>query len=139
MTITYFNGAMGTVSFNSLTTCAEFSVKIDRAVASHARSGEWSDYQVPGKVSVTGTLKRIMIEDGYLDMVYGTLGVPPATFNVTGTLTSTDAVPGTVVIALTHCFLTSAEFKFTDANEIVSDNVTFTVTDPDADVTISTT
>lgn len=139
MTITYFNGAMGTISFNSLTTASEFSVKIDRAVASHARSGEWSDYNVPGKVSVTGTIKRIMIEDGYLDMVYGTLGVPPATFSVTGTLTSTDAVAGTVVIALTHCFLTSAEFKYTDANEIVSDNATFAVTDPDADVTISTT
>lgn len=139
MTITYFTGADGTVSFNSLTTCAEFSVKIDRAVASAPRSGEWSDYQAAGKVSVTGTLKRIMIEDGYLDMVYGSAGVPPATFSVTGTLTSRDAVPGTVVIALTHCFLTSAEFKFTDADEIVMDNVTFTVTDPDADVTISTT
>jgi len=44
---------------------AEFDVKIKRGVASHARSGKWSDYKVPGKVDVTGSLKRILV-DGQL-------------------------------------------------------------------------
>lgn len=40
---------------------AEFDVKIKRGVASHARSGKWSDIKKPGKIDVTGSIKRIMV------------------------------------------------------------------------------
>lgn len=55
---------------------AEFSVKIKRGVASHARSGKWSDIKKPGKIDVTGSITRIMIN---ADMLKSLLTDTPAT------------------------------------------------------------
>jgi hypothetical protein len=137
MAITHLTGIMGTVSFGTVTTASEFSLKIDRSVAAHARSGSYSDYQVPGKVSVSGTLKRIMITDAILDYAFvGGTGAATA-FNAVGTLTAVTPDTGTVVVTANNCFLTSATFKFTDADEIVSDDCTFVMKDPVADLTIA--
>lgn len=134
MGATEFTGARGSMTVGGVTVAtAEFSVKIDRGVASHARSGEWSDFNAAGKVSVTGTIKRIMINDMFLDYAYGTAGVP-ATVSLVGAVTKGS---DSITITANDCIITSGEFKFTDANEIVSDNVTFSITDPDTDLTIA--
>lgn len=130
---------MGTATFGTETALSEFSLKIDRGVAGHGRSGFYSDYQVPGKVNVTGTFKRIMINDALLDYIFNATTKGATTFNVVGTLTAVSPDSGTIVVTADNCFLTSAEFKFTDADEIVSDNVTFTMKDAHNDLTISTT
>lgn len=139
MAITHLTGIMGTITFGTVTTVSEFSLKIDRAVASHARSGYYSDYQVPGNANVTGTFKRIMITDAILDYVFNATTKTSTLFNVVGTLTAVTPDTGTVVVTANNCFLTSAEFKFTNANEIVSDNATFTMRDAHTDLTISST
>ena len=112
---------------------SEFSIKIDRGVASHPRSGEWSDLNAPGKLTVTGTINRIMITDAFLDYVYGASGVP-SVVDLVGAVTSGS---DSVTITANDCVITSGEFKFTDANEIVSDPVTFIMHDPDNDLTIA--
>jgi len=55
---------------------AEYSVKIKRGVASHSRSGKWSDLKTPGKIDVTGSITRIMIN---ADMLKALLTDTPAT------------------------------------------------------------
>ena len=42
-----------------------------RDIASHARSGKLSDLKLPGKLSVTGTLSRIMVDGELLGYVIG--------------------------------------------------------------------
>jgi hypothetical protein len=55
---------------------AEYSVKIKRGVASHARSGKWSDIKLPGKIDVTGSITRIMVN---AEMLKAILTATPAT------------------------------------------------------------
>ena len=63
MTQDAYTGVHGTVSYaGSTIAVAEFDVKIKRGVASHARSGKWSDYKLPGKIDVTGSMKRILTD-----------------------------------------------------------------------------
>lgn len=50
---------------------AEFSIRVTRGVASHGRSGKHSDLKLPGKVDVTGSIKRIMIDGSLLGKVIG--------------------------------------------------------------------
>lgn len=39
-------------------------------------------------------------------------------------------------ISMANCFITEGEFKFSDADEIVEENISFTMKDPDADLSI---
>ena len=55
---------------------AEYSVKIKRGVAAHARSGKWSDIKLPGKIDVTGSITRITVN---ADMLKAILTDTPAT------------------------------------------------------------
>lgn len=55
---------------------AEYSVKIKRGVASHARSGKWSDIKMPGKIDVTGSITRIMVN---AEMLKAILTATPST------------------------------------------------------------
>lgn len=140
MAITHLTGIMGTISFGTVSTASEFSLKIDRGVASHGRSGSYSDYSVPGKASVTGTFKRMMVSDAILDYAFVNTTGAATLFNAVGTLTAAGTGnSGTVVVTANNCFITSAEFKFTDADEIVSDSASFVMQDPVADLTISST
>ena len=77
MTQDAYTGVHGTVSYaGSTIAVAEFDVKIKRGVASHARSGKWSDYKLPGKIDVTGSMKRILT-DG--ELLAALLNATPAT------------------------------------------------------------
>lgn len=133
MTATHYTGVHGTLSIEAGDTAiSEFSIKIDRAVATHSRSGKYSDYQAAGKLTVSGTINRMMVSDAFLDYAYGTSGVP-AVVDLIGAVTSGS---DSITITANNCVITSGEFKFTDADEIVSDPMTFTMGDPDADLTI---
>lgn len=65
-----YTGVNGILEIDSVAVAiAEFSVKITRGSATHARSGKWSDYKLPGKIDVTGQITRIMVDGtmlGYL-------------------------------------------------------------------------
>jgi len=77
MTQDAYTGVHGTVVYaGSTIAVAEFDVKIKRGVASHARSGKWSDYKLPGKIDVTGSIKRILT-DG--ELLAALLNATPAT------------------------------------------------------------
>lgn len=72
-----YTGVQGSVLYaGSPIAVAEYDIKIKRGVASHARSGKWSDYKVPGKVDVTGSIKRIQV-DG--ELLAALLNATPAT------------------------------------------------------------
>jgi len=139
MAITALTGVMGTVTFGTESTVSEFSVKFDRSIAAHPRAGYYSDWQIPGKINVTGSFKRIMINDAILDYIFDATTKGGVFFNVVGTLTAVSPDSGTIVVTANNCFLTSAEFAFTDANTIVSDSATFTMRDAHTDLTISST
>lgn len=73
----YYTGVHGAVTYaGSALAVAEFSFEITRAIASHARSGKWSDLNVPGKVSCKGKLKRIQTN---ADLLMAALNATPTT------------------------------------------------------------
>lgn len=70
--MTEYTGTEGVLEIDGTPTAlAEFSIKVTRGVASHGRSGHHSDLKLPGKVDVTGTIKRIMIDGAMLGKVLG--------------------------------------------------------------------
>lgn len=85
----YYTGVHGAVTYAGATLAvAEFSFEITRSIASHARSGKWSDLNVPGKVSCKGKLKRIQTNG---DLLMAALNATPATGTAT-TLLATSTV-----------------------------------------------
>jgi len=77
MTQEYYTGVHGAVTYAGASLAvAEFDFEITREIASHARSGYWSDLNVPGKVSCKGKLKRIQTN---ADLLMATLNATPAT------------------------------------------------------------
>jgi len=67
MTQDAYTGVQGIVSYaGAPIAIAECDVTVTRGVATHARSGKWSDYKLPGKLDVTGTLKRIQVDGAWL-------------------------------------------------------------------------
>lgn len=134
MTATEYTGVHGTLTIDTVATLiSEFSIKIDRGIAAHPRSGYYSDYQVPGKATVTGTINRIMINDAFLDYAADMSGAQTSIDLVGAVTNGSDSI----TITANNCFVTSGEFKFTDANEIVSDPITFAMRDPHNDLTIT--
>lgn len=60
MTQEYYTGVHGVVTYaGAPLAVGEFDFEITRGIATQARSGKWSDLNVPGKVSCKGKLKRI--------------------------------------------------------------------------------
>jgi hypothetical protein len=89
MTQEYYTGVHGVVTYaEAALAVAEFSFEITRGIASHARSGKWSDLNVPGKVSCKGKLKRIQTN---ADLLMAALNATPATGTAT-TLLATSTV-----------------------------------------------
>ena len=106
MTQEYYTGVHGAVTYaGAPLAVAEFSFDITRGIASHARSGKWSDLNVPGKVSCKGKLKRIQLN---ADLIMAAMNATPATGTPTVLLATstvldasdfyqdmTDSTPGT--------------------------------------------
>jgi len=134
MTATHYTGVYGTLTVDlGATALAEFSLKLDRSAATHARSGKHTDLQVPGKLVATGTITRILIDKVFLDHAQdGTL------FDLVGKVDDgATPTPNTITITAGNCFLTADEFKFSDANNISSEPMTFAVSDADTDLVIA--
>lgn len=119
---------------------ADFSIKFERGVASYPRVGKYGDFNVSGKMKVTGELKCMMIDGKLLANVAGAstaeiaagawadIGVA-TDFKLEGILDVTGHH-----ITLAHCFFTGGDFHFTDADAIVDETFSFIVRDPDVDV-----
>lgn len=119
---------------------ADFSIKFERGVASYARVGKYGDFNVSGKLKITGELKRMMIDGKLLADVAGASAAEIAAgawadigvatdFKLEGILDTTGHH-----ITLAHCFFTGGDFHFTDADAIVEETFPFIVRDPDVDV-----
>lgn len=68
-----YTGIHGTLSVAGADTAfAEFSVKINRGVASHPRAGKYSDIKRSGKLEITGTIKRIQSDATMLGRLLNT-------------------------------------------------------------------
>ena len=77
MTQEHYTGVHGAVTYGvAALAVAEFGFDITRAVTSHARSGKWSDLNVPGKLSCKGKLKRIQLN---ADLIQAMLNATPVT------------------------------------------------------------
>ena len=112
---------------------ADFSIKFERGVASYARVGKYGDFNVSGKMKVTGELKRMMIDGALLAKVVGAstaeaaagawadIGVATS-FTLEGILDTTGHH-----ITLKNCFFTGGNFAFKDADEIVEEVFPFIV------------
>jgi hypothetical protein len=75
MAVKHYTGVQGVVKVNNVAIAvSEFTLSVDRGTASHPRSGKWSDLNAPGKVKVTGTVKRIMVDSTYLKMALASTG-----------------------------------------------------------------
>lgn len=124
--MTEYTGFHGTLTLAAadVTVLSEFSVKVGRSEATHPRSGKESDISVPGKLSASGTIQRIQ-DDGELlqHVLDGDL------FELIGKLTKGLKV---ITVTVEDAYMTSGEFKWTDAGEVASDNATFAVSDVSA-------
>ena len=139
--VTKLTGAHGVVNIASAQVEVEsFSVEIKRGTASQSRVGKYSDRKIAGKVDVTGSLVFNDINGAMIGRLLNstfTTGCQPgagATFTLYG-----DAVSGAtnVRITLANCFFTDASMKFGDANSYISGPMSFTMQDPDADLTLA--
>ena len=93
MTQEYYTGVHGAVTYAGASLAvAEFSFEITRGIASHARSGKWSDLNVPGKLSCKGKLKRIQTN---ADLFMAALNATPATGTATTLLATSSVLDGT--------------------------------------------
>lgn len=87
-----YTGIHGAVTYaGAALAVAEFDFEVTRGVTSHARSGKWSDLNVPGKVSCKGKLKRIQTN---ADLIMATLNATPATGTSTTLLATSTVLDG---------------------------------------------
>ena len=144
----HYTGRDGTLTFDAGTVAfGEFSVDITRGEATYARGASYSDYKVPGKVDFSGTMKRMMIGGELLESLIGT-GDPSSnttagavsvgeatTFTFVGTATTSDA-SSNVTITATNCFFTKSGFSAADADTIIEEDITFSMKDAAAGLTV---
>ena len=146
----YYTGKEGEMTFdNSAVAIGEFTVKITRNVASHARSGKYSDLKKQGKVSFAGTMKRMMLGAELLQCLIGT-GDPSSNatasvtvgagtkFNFVGKVETSDD-SNNITITANNCFFTDGGFTVGDADGIIEDSMSFVMEDEDTDLTVAQT
>lgn len=137
-------GKEGTITIGGTAVAiSDFTVKFERGVVSYSRVGKYGEFNVSGKLKVTGELKRMMIDGAMLARVVGATADasgnwdhndigPSTSFNLAGTLANADASQNKIWLA--NCFLTVGDFNFSDADTIVEETLPFIVRDPDVDV-----
>ena len=146
----YYTGKDGELTFDSgAVAIGEFAVKITRGVASHARSGKYSDLKKQGKVNFSGSIKRMMIGGELLQCLIGT-GDPSSNatasvtvgagtkFNFVGKVETSDS-SNNVTITANNCFFTDGDFTIGDADGIIENGMSFVMEDEDTDLTIAQT
>lgn len=124
--MTEYTGFHGTLSLAAadVVVLSEFSVKVGRSEATHPRSGEESDISIPGKLSASGTIQRIQDTGELLQHV-----LDGDIFELIGKLTKAAKI---ITVTVAGAYMTTGEFKFSDAGEVASDNATFAISDVSA-------
>lgn len=144
----YYTGKDGEMTFKGgAVAIGEFAVKITRNVASHARSGKYSDLKKAGKVNFSGTIKRMMIGGELMESLIGT-GDPSSnatagavsvgaatTFTFVGKVETSDD-SSNVTITAANCFFTDGGFTVADADGIIEEPMSFVMEDEDTDLTV---
>lgn len=142
----YYTGKDGVLTFDaSNVAVGEFTVKITRNVASHARSGKYSDLKKAGKVSFAGTIKRMILSGNLLECLIGTgdpsknttagpISVGAATvFDFCGKVETSDDLSN-IQIDASNCFFVDGGFPVGDADGIIEESLSFVMQDEDADL-----
>ncbi len=127
-----YTGQNGILKVNSVPVAAgAFSIEFDRSVAAFARSGKYSDYNLPGKLSCTGTIDRMLVDGALMGMVLATptagsvstlhAGIDPPTdgTNTITTMTSEDSTSDLIKLtALTKAVTATGRVELygTDVN-----------------------
>lgn len=149
----YYTGQDGVLTFAKAggspggVAIGEFTVKITRGVASHARSSSYSDLKKPGKVDFSGTIKRMMIGGELLECLIGASQDPSSNASAgpisVGAATMFDFVgevddgSNSVTITATRCFFTDGGFGVADADGIIEESMSFVMEDASANLTIT--
>lgn len=148
MAIVALTGANGTMKYCthdgslSLWADASFDFKLSTSTASHPRTGKRSDYNVPGKLSVSISAKNIQRSG---EMMMGQIdsdGVTPATVKTAPRFydlefAGTDAAGKYIKVVANNCFIIGSGMSAGDAGSVMSDAVSFAMTDIDADLTVT--
>lgn len=131
---------------------AEFTLKVTRGVASHGRSGKHSDLKLPGKVDVTGTIKRIMIDGTMLGKVVGDteetgeaaalhagLAIPGAGAELVTDMTATDSKSSLIKFTALTSAVTAVGKAILYGTDINDNKLTEVVTIPKLGINETTT
>jgi hypothetical protein len=133
-----YTGVQGAVSYAGAPfAVASFDFTVTRGVASHARSGKWSDLNKPGKVSVSGKITRIQKNNDLLAAALngtpstGTAGAleAAAAFTAGTVMAINDAAPATpsrITITLGTAVITTGGYVVlygTDPNDVAISEV----------------
>jgi len=129
MTQDNYTGVQGAVTYASAPfAVADFEFTVTRGVASHPRSGKWSDLNKPGKISVAGKITRIQTN---ADLLMAALNATPATGSATACLSATSFTAGTAV-PITSDPATVSRLKVTTSNATTTLAGGFTIVGTDA-------
>jgi len=119
---------------------ADFSISIKRGMATQARVGKYSDRKKAGKVDVTGSLTFDDVNGAMIARLLNATITSPVAIGAGATFTLYgDAVYGSdrVKITMANCFFTDATLKFGDADSFIDGPMSFTMQDPDTDLTLT--
>jgi hypothetical protein len=136
MTQDAYTGVQGVVSYaGAPIAIAECDITITRGVAVHPRSGKWSDYKLPGKADVTGTLKRIQVDGLWLAAL---LNATPTTGTATLLEAAAIFTAGTAYPINDAVVVTPSRIRITLSVDSITTGGTATIYGTDAnDVAIS--
>ncbi len=139
--VTKLTGAHGVVNIASGAVQVEsFSISIKRGTAVQPRVGKYSDRKIAGKVDVTGSLTFNDVNGAMIARLLNATITSPVAIGAGATFTLYgDAVSGSdnVRVTLANCFFTDAALNFGDANSYISGPMSFTMQDPDTDLTLT--
>lgn len=139
--VTKLTGAQGVVNIaGGNVSVSDFTISIKRGVASQSRVGKYSDRKIAGKVEVTGSLTFSDIDGTNIARLLNATLTSPVSIAAAATFTLYgDAVSGAdrVKVTAANCFFTGASMKFGDADAFIDGPMEFTMSDPDADLTLT--
>lgn len=108
----------------------EATISIDRAAVAASRSGKWSDYKRAGKVDITGTIRRLLVDGEQFSKLLGgnTIGAG-VEFNMVVSGSHTD---NSFVATLNNCFFTSGEIICGASDTFIEEPHNYEMRDADA-------
>ncbi len=118
---------------------SDFSISIKRGVAAQSRVGKFSDRKKAGKVDVTGTLTFNDVNGAMIARLLNATITSPVAIGEGATFTLyANAISGATYVKITmaNCFFTDMSFAFKDADSFIDGPMSFSMQDPDTDLTL---